>query len=240
EFSEQTFRGRKFVLAHAFHNSETTRLCLCSRFSGSGPTVGAAYWRGWVNAGQSFSRERSNTTRFANRWDASSADALLVRNFRQCIVDFRVDRSRLVAGCAWRLRQRNSPWRPLGDVHVNRARWTDLVRLWLGDSTTRDRLFVDLSLSVDRWASIPQMQAADSRYLALSMAWVSHHDRRGSDQIARRPVLARSNLSLLSLRDTADPEPHQPLFAFRATLVSQIRDGVEPFRRTDCAVVFIR
>src|SRR5207248_10545912 len=96
-----------------------------------------------------------------------------------------MDWSRLVSGCASRLRQRYSPWRPLGDVHSNRARWTDLVRLWLGDSTARDRLFVDLPLSVDRWASVSQMQAADSRYLALSMAWVSHHDRRGSDQIAR-------------------------------------------------------
>ena len=35
------------------------------------------------------------------------------------------------------------------DVHVDRARWTDLVRLRLGNSTARDRIFVDLSLSVD-------------------------------------------------------------------------------------------
>src|SRR5438477_11143363 len=110
-----------------------------------------------------------------------------------------MDWSRLVAGCAWRLRQRNSPWRPLGDVHVNRARWADLVRLWLGGSTARDRLFVDLSLSVDRWASIPQMQPADSRYLPLSTAWGSHHARCGRGRIARRRVLRRSAVSSLSL-----------------------------------------
>ena len=137
------------------------------------------------------------------------------------------------------LRKRDPPLHSLGDVHVDRTHRPDLVRLRLGDSTARDRLFVDLSLSVDRWASVPQMQAADSRYLAFSLAWVSHHDRRGSDQIARRPVLARSNLSLLSLRDTADPESRQSLPSLCAPLVSQIRNGMELFRRTRRAVVFI-
>ena len=43
----------------------------------------------------------------------------------------------------------------------------------------------------------PEMQAADSRYLAFSMAWVSHHDRCRPDQTPRRPMLARSYLPLL-------------------------------------------
>src|SRR5262245_31573101 len=72
------------------------------------------------------------------------------------------------------------------------------------------------------------------------MAWVSHHGRRGSDQIARRSVLARLNLPLLSLRDTADTESRQSLSSFCAAVVPQIRDGMEPFRRTGGAMVFIR
>ena len=52
-------------------------------------------------------------------------------------------------------------------------------------------------------------------------------------------MLAGFNLSLISLRDTADPEPRQPLSSLRAALVSQIRGDMEPFRRTRGAVVFI-
>ena len=55
-------------------------------------------------------------------------------------------RFRFVTCCSWGLRQRNSARGALGDVHVDRARWTDLVRLRLGDSTARDGLLVDLSL----------------------------------------------------------------------------------------------
>ena len=99
---------------------------------------------------------------------------------------------------------------------------------------------VDLSLSVARWPAISQMPAADSRDLAFSLARFSHHDRRRPDQTARRSMLARSHLPLLSLRNAADPEPDQPLSAFRAALVPQIRNGLEPFHRTDRALVFLR
>lgn len=78
----------------------------------------------------------------------------------------------------------------LGDVHVDCPHWPNLVRLRLGDSTARDRVFVDLSLPIDRWAPIPEMPSADPRVLAFSLARVSHHDRRRSNQIARRLLLA--------------------------------------------------
>src|SRR5262249_13163671 len=97
-----------------------------------------------------------------------------------------------------------------------------------------------LSLSTARWPALPKVQAADSRHLAFSLARVSDHVRRRLDQIARRPLLARSHLSLLPLRDAADPKSHQPLSAFCPALVPQIRSDLESLRGADRALVFFR
>ena len=48
-------------------------------------------------------------------------------------------------------------------------------------------------------AAFPEVQAADSGDLAFSLARFSHHVWRRPDQIARRSLLARSHMSLLSL-----------------------------------------
>src|SRR5438477_258405 len=56
--------------------------------------------------------------------------------------------------------------------------------------------------------------ANDSGYLAFPLAWISDHDWRRPDQTARRPVLARSYLPLLSLRDATHPQSDQSLSAF--------------------------
>src|SRR6266542_3775246 len=92
----------------------------------------------------------------------------------------------LIMGCrsCW-LRKRDHPLHSLGDVHVDRSHRPDLVRLRLGDSTARDRLLVDLSLPVTRWAAISKEPATDPGDLAFSMARVSHHDWRRPYQVAR-------------------------------------------------------
>src|SRR5207244_4236205 len=95
---------------------------------------------------------------------------------------------------------------PLGNVHVHHSRRANLVRLWLGDATARDRLPLDLSLSVTRCPPISEMPAAAAGNLAVPLARLSHHDWRRPDQTTWRSLLARSYLSLLSLRDAADPE----------------------------------
>src|SRR5437870_454418 len=84
------------------------------------------------------------------------------------------------------------------------------------------------------------MPSADPRFLAFSLARVSHHDWCRADQAARRLLLARSNLPLLSLRNAADPQSDQSLSAFFTALVAQVGDGLEPLRRTRRAMVFLR
>src|SRR6266487_256997 len=145
----------------------------------------------------------------------------------------------LVAHCFVRLCQRGRSHDSLGDVHVDRPRRPNLVRLRLGNPAAGNRVFVDLSLPVARWPPVSEMPAAVARYLAFSLARFSHHDRRRLDQTARRPMLGRSHLPLLSLRNPANSESDQSLFAFRSALVSQIRDRLESLYRTGRAVVLV-
>src|SRR6266705_3737403 len=133
-----------------------------------------------------------------------------------------MDRICAVTRYSCRLCQRHSPRGSLGDVHVDRSHRPDLVRLWLGNSAARDGILIDLSLSTPRWPTLSQVQAADPGDLAFSVARFSHHVWRRPDQIARRPLLARSHLSLLSLRNAADPKPGQSIPAFCPALVPQI------------------
>src|SRR5439155_18710471 len=121
-----------------------------------------------------------------------------------------------------RLRERNFARGALGDVHVDRSYRPNLVRLRLGDPAPRDWIPVHLSLPAVGWSTVPQIPSAHSRHLALSLVGVSDHGWRRSDLVARRSMLARSHLSLLSRRDAANPEPNQSLSAFCAALVSQI------------------
>src|SRR5262249_45179155 len=150
--------------------------------------------------------------------DAADPDAVLVRNFGQCTIDLLLGRLRAVARRFWWLRERNPTRGALGHVHVDRSHRPDLVRIRLGNPATGDRFPVDLPMSVARRAAVPEVQAAHSGHLAFSLARFSHHDWCGSDQIARGPLLARSHLPLLSLRDAANPQPDQPVPAFFASL----------------------
>src|SRR5438045_7376469 len=102
----------------------------------------------------------------------------------------------------------------MGNVHVDCSDRPNLVRLRLGNPATRVGLLSDLSLSTARWPALPHVQAADTGDLAFSVARFSHHVWRRPDQIARRPLLAQSHLSLLSLSNAAYPEPDQQISAF--------------------------
>ena len=148
-------------------------------------------------------------------------------------------RIRAVARRHGRVCERNLTYASLDDVHVDRAHRSDLVRLRLGDSTARNWFPIYLSLSTDRWSTLSKEAAVDPGYLALSMARISYHDRRRLDQTPRRPVLARSHVSLLSLRNAADPEPDQPVSAFFSALAAEMRDGMEPSHRTGRTMVLI-
>src|SRR6266568_678614 len=138
-------------------------------------------------------------------------------------------RLRFVAHCFVRLCQRGRSHDSLGDVHVDRPRRPNLVRLRLGNPAAGNRVLVDLSLPVARWPPVSEMPAAVARHLAFSLARFSHHDRRRLDQTARRPMLGGSHLPLLSLRNPANSESDQSLFAFRSALVSQIRTAWNHF-----------
>ena len=158
----------------------------------------------------------------------------------QGLINLRLDWLWSLAGCPWRIRKCNSPRHSLGHVHVHHSRRANLVWLRLGDAITRNRVSLHFPLSVARWSAISEMPAANSGDLAISLARLSHHDWRRPDQAARRSLLARSYLPLLSLRNTTNPESAQPLSAFCAALVPQIRYGLESFHRTDRSLVFFR
>src|SRR5437016_1044535 len=83
------------------------------------------------------------------------------------------------------------------------------------------------------------MPPADPGDLAFSLARFSDHGRRRSDQNPRRRMLARFDLHVLSLRNAADSEPDQPLSPFRAAMVPQTGNILEPFHRACRALVFI-
>ena len=110
---------------------------------------------------------------------------------------------------------------------VDRQRRAALVRLRLGDPAARDRLPRHLPLPAARRPSVSAPRAAARGDLAVSLAHLSHHARRGADQAARRPVLARPDLPRLPLRDAADPESAElvaPLSA-RTGFTSSARSG---------------
>ena len=110
---------------------------------------------------------------------------VLVRHFRSGSDNLRLDWLRSLTGCPWRIRKRNSPRHSLGDVHVHHSRRANLVWLRLGDAAARNRLSLDFPLSVARWSAISEMPAANFGDLAISLARLSHHDRRRADQAAR-------------------------------------------------------
>src|SRR5262249_10505348 len=200
----------------------TARVCGCNWICGRGKPTRPAHWRAWVNAGHAFFKRDSESARLGKRGYVSGSHFVLVRDFGQWIVDLLLGWLRAVARCSVRVRERNPANGPMGDVHVDRSHRPNLVRLRLGNPAARDGIPIDLSLPAAPWPALSQLEAADPGDLAFSLARLSHHVRRRPDQIARRPLLARSHMSLLPLRNAAHSEPDQPLSAFCPALVSQI------------------
>src|SRR4029077_16595092 len=120
-----------------------------------------------------------------------------------------------------RLPQCDPAARAGGPLYVLRAHRSGLVRLWLGDPAPRDRLPDRLPLPALRPAALSAPAAPGPGHLAVPLAGLPDHAGRGSDQDPRRRVLARPDLSLLPLRDAADPESAEPLPAFHAQVVPQ-------------------
>src|SRR5438874_6760465 len=127
----------------------------------------------------------SGAFRLASCRSVAITIVLLVRYFRSRSVDLCLGWLCSLARSARWLCQCHPARDSLGDVHVHRSRRANLVRLWLGDTTARDRVPFDLSLSVARWSSIPEMSSATAGHLAFSVARFSHYDWCRSDQTAR-------------------------------------------------------
>src|SRR5207247_5558443 len=115
-----------------------------------------------------------------------------------------------------------------------------LVRVRVGDPAPGDRLSGRLPLSACRPASVPACAAADAGHLAVPLAGLPDHAGGGSDQDPRRRLLARPDLSLLPLRDAADPEPVEPLAAFHAEVVPPRWGPVAPRLRAGGAMAGAR
>src|SRR5438874_4777183 len=163
----------------------------------------------------------SGAFRLASCRSVAITIVLLVRYFRSRSVDLCLGWLCSLARSARWLCKCHPARDSLGDVHVHHSRRANLVRLWLGDATARDRFSLDFSLSVARWSPISEMPAAAAGDLAFSLARFSHHDRCRFDKVAWRSLLARSDLPVLSLRNAAHPESDELVSAFRAALVPQ-------------------
>ena len=80
-----------------------------------------------------------------------------------------------------------------------RERRPDVLRFRLGDDAGRDRFPGDFSRFI-------RHAATRHRDVATRVGAFPHHVRRGHDQDALRPMLARFNLPFLSLRNSATAE----------------------------------
>src|SRR5205085_10647866 len=80
----------------------------------------------------------------------------------------------------------------VADLSLARQRRSNLLRLWLGNDAHRNRFSRDFS-------RIIEYACAGCCDVANRMGAFSHNVRRRHDQTALRSLLARSDLSLLSL-----------------------------------------
>jgi hypothetical protein len=67
-----------------------------------------------------------------------------------------------------------------------------------------------------------EIQLLETGFLSIFLCPLLDHDWGRFNQIARRSMLARSHVPLLSLRNAANPEPDQPVFPFFVALAVEI------------------
>src|SRR5947207_2727036 len=91
------------------------------------------------------------------------------------------------------------------------------------------------SLCLRRLSRQPFRDASDGGDLDAPLAAVSSDVRRGTHQIARRPMLARPDLPRLPLRDTAHAKPAELVLPLGSAVDAQGRRALQSFRRTDGA-----
>src|SRR5439155_19374916 len=129
-----------------------------------------------------------------------------------------------------RLRERDPPRRALGALSLLRPCRAGLVRVRLGDPAPRDRLSRDLPRPAPRPTPVSPPPSPDRGPVALSLARLPHHGRRGAHQVARGPVLAGPHVPLLALRDAAHPEYAQLAASLHAALVPSRGRAVQSLR----------
>src|SRR5262245_61822163 len=117
---------------------------------------------------------------------------------------------------------------PVGALHVVGSYRPGLVFVRVGNPVVGNGLSGDFFVSVTRWPTVSPATVARASHLAVSLAGVSNHVRRRSDQNSRRRMLARSDMPLLPLRDAAHPQPAELVAPFPSTLVSPVWRGLEP------------
>src|SRR6185503_10992345 len=110
----------------------------------------------------------------------------------------------------------------LDNLPLASERGSDVLRIRVGNNAGRNGLPRNFSRLI-RYA------AAGHRDVADRVGAFPHDVRCGHDQSARRPLLARSQLPFLSLRNAAAAEPSELVFASCAALVPQSRRVIQSF-----------
>src|SRR6266853_2514738 len=216
-------RGPGWLLAHSLRVAAAAGLHLFHRVPCRDSAARAADRAPRITASRSLPAPSHRPFRLAHRRISQSSDRLLARHFRSRFARRRVERRGAVAAGPARLRECDHHADPVDALHVDRECRPALVRLRMGNSTSRNWLPQRLSLSAARWPVISAPRAASRCPVAFSLAHLSHHARRGTHQAARRPVLARPDLPLLPLRDAANSESAKLVAALPAALVPQVR-----------------
>src|SRR5207247_6850471 len=80
----------------------------------------------------------------------------------------------------------------------------------LGVPARRNGVPRHLPMPARRWTPVPPPPSSRRCLLAVPLADLPDHARRGTHQDARRSLLARPHLPVLPLRDAAESQPAQP------------------------------
>src|SRR4030095_16853350 len=121
----------------------------------------------------------------------------------------------------------------LDRLYLTSERGPDVLRIRVGNNAGRNGFPRNFSGLIGH-------ATARHRNVADRVGAFPHDVRCWHDQSARRPVLARSQLPFLSLRNAAVAEPAELVFASCAALVPQSRRVVQSLHRTHGAVVLLR
>ena len=167
--------------------------------------------------------------------------AVLARILRRGVPRLRPPRPRALLRAAAGAGERAHAGAALAPLPVLRSRRPDLLRLRLGHPAARDGLPGHLPGAPGPALALSAEQPAHAcRDRAAALADVAAHARGGSHQAPGRPVLARSQLPRLPLRDPAEPESPLLVFPPAPRLVPPARGPRQPRRRAGGSALRIR